>query len=171
MFSSFYVVAISSRLLTGHTNEICLWWCWIAVSGNKSNIMDSFVMEFNVKLPGDFRRGSGGRKWGILVPDPATVAPSRSKLTNWQYWGENSVRSLSYRWRGDLCDSLHSPSNGCGGGVDRLLDRFWIWKRLWEAIAIGYNTGTGFYRPKLFVNPSLASPKGAPSRLSLGLVH
>jgi hypothetical protein len=29
--------------------------------------------------------------------------------------------------------------------LDRLLDRFWIWKRFWQAIVIGYNTGTGFY--------------------------
>jgi hypothetical protein len=43
------------------------------------------------------------------------------------------------------------------GPLNRLLNRFWIWKRFWESMAIGYNTSTGFYRPKLFVNPSRAN--------------
>jgi hypothetical protein len=33
---------------------------------------------------------------------------------------------------------------GSAGPLDRLLNRFWIWKRFWEGIATGYNTGTGF---------------------------
>jgi hypothetical protein len=71
----------------------------------------------------------------IGIPEPATVAPSRSKLTNWEFW---EVCSLVYRWRGNLYDSFALTSNGCKGvgstgPLDRLLDRFWIWKRLWEA--------------------------------------
>jgi hypothetical protein len=30
----------------------------------------------------------------------------------------------------------------------------WIWKGCWECIVIGYKTGTGCYRTKLFVDPS-----------------
>jgi hypothetical protein len=43
---------------------------------------------------------------------------------------------------------------GPTGPLDKLLGRFWIWKRFWEGIAIGYKSGAGYYRPKLFVNPS-----------------
>jgi hypothetical protein len=35
--------------------------------------------------------------------------------------------------------------------LDRLLDRFWIWKRFWEGIATGYNTGTGFLDQSLYL--------------------
>jgi hypothetical protein len=46
--------------------------------------------------------------------------------------------------------------------VDRLLDRFWIWSRFWEGIANGYITGTGCYRPKIFVNPSRPNGQQSP---------
>jgi hypothetical protein len=93
--------------------------------------------------------------------EPAIVAPSRSKLTNWLSWEGNSVRSRAYRWRGFLYDSFALSSNGCGGRCTgplvRILDRFRIWKRFWEGIDTGYNTGTEFYSTALFVNPWMAN--------------
>jgi hypothetical protein len=46
-------------------------------------------------------------------------------------------------------------------------DGSWIWKRFWEGIAIGYRTGTGHYRPKLFVNPSRPNTNKSPHPLIL----
>jgi hypothetical protein len=46
--------------------------------------------------------------------------------------------------RGSIRTNAPSHRIGPTGPLDRLLDRFWIWKRFWEDTAIGYKTGTGY---------------------------
>jgi hypothetical protein len=70
--------------------------------------------------------------------------------------------SLTPEW--PIHTKAPSPYNRPTVSLGRLLDRFWIWKRLSEGIRFGYKTGTGCNRVKLLVNPSRVNTCKFPSQ-------
>jgi hypothetical protein len=77
---------------------------------------------------------------------------------------------MAWRSLWQFCTIFERMWGWVSGPLDRLLDRFWIWKWSWEGISIAYNTGTGFYWTALFVNPWIHT-KTTPIPMIIGPWH